>query len=183
MVARPNGSGKSTLTAAIPFGADLPVIDPDAVARGLDDDNPDHRLARAARASILRCRQLIGARKSFVLETTLAGNGALRLMVQAKEAGYRLSLIYLALADAELHIERLRIRVSLGGHNVPDSDIRRRFDRSLSRVPEAIGIAEEAVLMDNSDKQLRRVLILRNGRIVWRAATIPQWIESIVSRL
>jgi predicted ABC-type ATPase len=159
---------------------DLPVIDPDAIAKALEEGDS---LVRAARASILRCRELLDARKSFVLETTLAGNGALALMRQAKQAGYWVLLIYVALADAELHIERVRLRVSLGGHDVPDSDIRRRFTRSLSRVPQAIRLADEAVLIDNSDTHPQRVLILRNGEIAWHATPLPRWVERVIAQL
>jgi predicted ABC-type ATPase len=43
-------------------------------------------------------------------------------------------VIYVALGDADLQIERVRLRAALGGHDIPDVDIRRRYFRSLSRV-------------------------------------------------
>lgn len=81
------------------------------------------------------------ARDRFVLESTLAGKGAISIMRNAKQAGYRTLLIYVALGDPELRIERVRLRVSRGGHDIPDTDIRRRYWRSLSRAPEAILLA------------------------------------------
>lgn len=94
-------------------------------------------------------------------------------MRDAKQAGYRTLLIYVALADPELHIERVRLRVSQGGHDIPDSDIRRRYARSLSRAPKAIRLAEETLVLDNSGLQPERVLILRHGLITWRAESLP----------
>lgn len=118
-----------------------------------------------------------------MLETTLAGKGAIALMDQARQAGYRLSLIYIALADPELHIERVRLRVSLGGHDVPDSDIRRRFGRSLRHVPEAVRLAHEAVLLDNSAARPQRVLTATNGQVIWCVKPTPQWVEHILTQM
>ena len=81
---------------------------------------------QAARQAVLKSRTLLHEGLSFVLESTLAGNGALSLMREAKDVGYRTLLIYVALGDPELHIERVRLRASQGGHDIPDSDIRRR---------------------------------------------------------
>jgi predicted ABC-type ATPase len=104
-------------------------------------------------------------------------------MRNAKQAGYRALLIYVALGDPELHIERVRLRVSRGGHDIPDPDIRRRYWRSLSHAPEAILLANETVVLDNSGLQPERVLALRSGRIIWRAASLPHWVEDIASAL
>jgi uncharacterized protein (TIGR03437 family) len=66
---------------------------------------------------------LVDLRESFILESTLAVHGALALMRDAKRTGYRALLISVALGDPELYIERVRLRVSLGGHDIPDADI------------------------------------------------------------
>ncbi len=182
LVAGPNGSGKSTLTGAISFEGTT-VVDPDVIARELDPVNPARAAIAAARQAILRCRSLLTARNSFVLESTLAGKGAIAIMRNAKQAGYRALLIYVALGDPELHIERVRLRVSLGGHDIPDTDIRRRYWRSLSRAPEAILLANETALLDNSGLQPERVLALQDGRITWQAASLPNWVEGIASTL
>ena len=183
LVAGPNGSGKSTLTAAISFEDPTTVVDPDAIARQLDPVQPSRAGIAAARQAILRCRSFLAARDSFVLESTLAGKGAISIMRNAKQAGYRAQLIYVALGDPELHIERVRLRVSRGGHDIPDLDIRRRYWRSLSHGPEAILLANETVVLDNAGLQPERVLSLRSGRITWRAASLPHWVEDLASAL
>jgi predicted ABC-type ATPase len=40
-------------------------------------------------------------------------------------------LIYLRLPDVNASISRVRRRVELGGHDIPDHVIRRRFNKSL----------------------------------------------------
>jgi predicted ABC-type ATPase len=69
---------------------------------------------------------------------------------QASHAGYQTILVYVSLGDPELHIERVRLRVAQGGHDLPDSDIRRGYWRSLKRAPEALRLVDEAVVLDNS---------------------------------
>ena len=85
------------------------------------------------------------------VETTLAGHGALRLMEAAREAGYRIELHYICLRSPEIALDRIRNRVALGGHDVPQPDVVRRFGRSLARLPAAIERSDETRLYDNSD--------------------------------
>jgi predicted ABC-type ATPase len=144
LVAGPNGSGESTISAAI-AGQSLAVVDPGAIARTLDFRQPSRAAIPAARRAVLRCRSLLMARESFIVESTLAGNGAISLLRAARRAAYRIVLIYVALGDPDLQIERVRLRVAQGGHDIPDTDIRRRYFRSLSRAPEAIRMADEAI--------------------------------------
>jgi predicted ABC-type ATPase len=179
VIAGPNGSGKSTLTSSIWFEGNANLIDPDAIARRLDAAQPARSAIPAAREAILRCKALLADRMSFTLETTLAGYGAIGVVRQAKRAGYQTFLVYVSLGDPELHIERVRLRVSQGGHDIPDSDIRRRYWRSLMRAPEALRLADEAVVLDNSGTHPVRMLLLANGRVVWRAAALPEWVKRL----
>ncbi len=91
------------------------VVDPDAIASSLDPERPSRAGIAAGRQAILRCRSSLAVKDSFVLESTLAGNGAIGLMREAKQAGYRILLVYVALSDPELHIERVRLLVARGG--------------------------------------------------------------------
>jgi predicted ABC-type ATPase len=101
------------------------LIDPDAIERRLDAAQQFAQPARsaipAARQAILRCKALLADRESFTLETTLAGHGAMGIVRQAKNAAYRTLRVDVSLGDPELHIERVRLRVSQGGHDIPDA--------------------------------------------------------------
>jgi predicted ABC-type ATPase len=120
-------------------------------------------------------RALLAARESFTLETTLAGHGAITIMKEARKAGFRIVLVYVALKGPELHIERVRLRVSRGGHDIPDVDIRRRYARSLMRAPEALRLADEAVVLDNSGLHPGRMLLFENGIVISRAEVLAEW--------
>lgn len=87
------------------IAAGLTVIDPDAIARTMQAENPSLAAIPAARSAILMCRALIVQRASFIVESTLAGHGAIALMTNAKHSGYRTLLIYVALGEPELHID------------------------------------------------------------------------------
>lgn len=104
-------------------------------------------------------------------------------MTTAKCAGYRTLLIYVALGEPELHIDRVRLRVAQGGHDIPDADIRRRYARSLHRAPEAIRLADEAIVLDNAGPKPERMLMLRSGQITWKSAVLPDWVSELVLRL
>ena len=67
---------------------------------------------------------------SFILETTLSGKYLQKVIYKAKEAGFYISLIYLYLDSDSENILRVKNRVLAGGHNVPEVDIIRRYERS-----------------------------------------------------
>lgn len=165
------------------FEGNANLIDPDAIARRLNPSEPARMAIPAARESILRCRALLSESASFTLETTLAGHGATGILSKAKRQGYKTLLVYVSLGDPELHIERVRIRVSQGGHDIPDADIRRRYWRSLDRAPAALRLADEAVVLDNSGLHPVRTLLLRNGAIVWQAGTLLKWVQQLCQAL
>ena len=93
---------------------------------------------------------MIETRRLFVFETTLSSQQSLKLMREAKAAGFKVGLYYSALDSVETDIERVRQRVAKGGHDIPEPDIRRRHKGSFLKLTEALKIADEVVLVDNS---------------------------------
>lgn len=69
----------------------------------------------------------VASRQDFAVETTLAGRSYLGLIQQWKETGYQVGLAFLCLPSADLAVERVRLRVQQGGHDIPETVIRRRF--------------------------------------------------------
>lgn len=76
-------------------------------------------------------RLMVKRREDFAVETTLAGRAYLRMIREWQGVGYRVELMFLELPSVELAIQRVRQRVAQGGHNIPEDDIRRRFNRGL----------------------------------------------------
>lgn len=69
--------------------------------------------------------------RDIALETTLASRSYARRIERWRNAGYRVELVYLRLPTVEHSIARVHRRVEMGGHDIPERDIRRRFPRSL----------------------------------------------------
>ena len=178
VVAGPNGCGKSTLTRTTWFG-DVDIIDPDAIARSMTADGP----GQAAREALRRRRAALGASRTHLVETTLAGSGILRHMDAARRAGYRVVLHYVSVTSPDHALDRIRNRVALGGHDVPETDARRRFARSHASLSAAIARAHEAMLYENTDpdRPHREVAILRDGAW-WVAGTVPGWVAMALAR-
>jgi predicted ABC-type ATPase len=137
LIAGPNGVGKTTyarryLRAAAGFER---FVNLDEIARGFSPltPTPDAETAAAAARSVLtRSAENIAARRSFALETTLAGRTHRRTVANAKAAGFAVTLIFCILPDVELALRRIAGRVAEGGHAVPEADARRRFPRACA---------------------------------------------------
>ena len=177
VVAGPNGCGKSTLTRMSAFGG-LEIIDPDAIARGMTVDN----LGQAAREALRRRRAALSGGRSHLVETTLAGSGILRHMSAARRAGYRVVLHYVSVGSPDSALDRIRNRVALGGHDIPEADVRRRFARSHANLPVAMELADLTVLYDNSgpDRPHREVAIFGDGAR-WIVKDVPGWADAALA--
>ena len=179
VVAGPNGAGKSTLTQSADFDGIERLLDPDAIARDLSPTDPSAAAVAAGRKALQLTEEYLNAKVSFAVETTLAGHRIIVLMRTAKERGYEVNLAFVALNSPEKNIGRIRDRVARGGHFIPDLDVRRRYARSFANLPEAIRLADLALLFDNSGDDARPVLIAHSGKIVWQAKLLPEWLSGI----
>jgi predicted ABC-type ATPase len=152
VVAGANGAGKSTLTRLGREGfQECAVLDPDAVARSMQRLGVRSASPIDAGRSVLEMAEgYLKSGSSFLIETTLSGNTYLRMMSRAKERGYLVVLLYVGTADVSINIQRVKIRVLKGGHDVPVEDQLRRYPRSLANLRKALELADEAIVFDNS---------------------------------
>jgi predicted ABC-type ATPase len=75
----------------------------------------------------------------------------------------------------EINLVRIRRRFIGGGHDVPEADVRRRYERSLKNLIIAAHIADFVMLFDNStDGGYREVAMIENGTPRW-FDPIPDW--------
>jgi predicted ABC-type ATPase len=183
IIAGPNGSGKSSTFATHDIEGRENLLDPDAVARRLNPAAPTEAAVEAGREVLRRTQEYLAAGQSFAIETTLSGHQTFRAMREGKRRGFSVRLLYVALNTPEENVHRVQSRVTRGGHDVPDADIRRRYYRSLANVPEAIRIADRAAVYDNSGFAPTRVLEAHNGAITWRADRLPDWAAQILRAL
>lgn len=178
--AGPNGAGKSTLTAKHIAGR-IPNVNPDDIAQIIapGDYGPTVML-RAGRVALDQRNERLTARETFAIETTLTGRGEIAFMKQARAAGYKVNLVFIGLSRAQDSYSRVMGRVQAGGHPVPSADIQRRFTRSLGNLPEAMRIAHRSIILDNTGKQYRLVLVREQGYSRFVSRTMPAWSKSAI---
>jgi len=165
LLAGPNGSGKSSAFAKLKL--DGAWINADEIAKAMPavDDGRSTDM-QAGRAALRKIAEMIDTRQSFIFETTLSSQQSIRLMQDAKAAGFSVGLYYVALDSVETNVERVRQRVLKGGHDIPEENIRRRHKGSFEKLTEALRIADEVVLMDNSALEPHEVFSISAGQIL-----------------
>lgn len=95
-----NGSGKSTIRNLIIDRLGVSVnIDPDALARGIDQENPESHKVSAGKKAIELARDCIKNKRDFSVETTLAGGNVIRQMREARENGFEIIMYYVGLGE------------------------------------------------------------------------------------
>ena len=155
IIAGPNGAGKTTF--ANEFLPELGVdsfINADLIAEELAGPNQDKVAFTAARKMLERIDEHVSERKSFVIESTLSGRIYANKIREWQNLGYTVTLIFLALHDVGLAIERVAERVKQGGHDVPDAIIRRRYAKGLSNFDSIYrALVDEWAVYDNSGAQ------------------------------
>ncbi len=133
LLAGPNGSGKSTVAPYLirDIWGIKRFLNADTIARGLSAFDPDLALVAAGRALIEQARRHIDHRQDFAIETTLSGKTYSRWLRQDL-AGWQTHLAFVYTRSADENVLRVHKRVLTGGHNVPEADIRRRYERSFA---------------------------------------------------
>lgn len=132
ILAGPNGAGKTTFANEfLPIEAEcLNFINADLIAQGLSPFQPTKMALEAGRIMIKQIADCLSKNESFAFETTLSGKGYYKKIIEWKKQGYEIIIYFFKLPSVEFAIERVKLRVAKGGHNVPEPDIRRRFKRS-----------------------------------------------------
>lgn len=133
ILAGPNGAGKTTFAREYLLKeANCPdFINVDLIAAGLSPFAPDRAAIRAGRLMLSEIERRIRKGESFAFETTLSGHVYARMIPRWRKGGYHVKLIFLSLANPEIAIARVKMRVAQGGHNVASAVVRRRFDSGL----------------------------------------------------
>jgi predicted ABC-type ATPase len=191
-----NGAGKSSIGGAAfrAFGADY--YNPDEAARALMAANPGLSQPDANGAAWQQGKRLleqaIAKRFDFAFETTLGASTIPRLLAEAASQGIRVHVWYAGLSNAELHIERVRARVRKGGHDIPEADIRRRYEHSrlnlIRLLPKltALRMYDNSAEADPATGQAPTpwlVLHMERGKLVGPAdfSRTPEWAKPIVA--
>ncbi|MEN9303399.1 MAG: hypothetical protein RL264_1828 [Bacteroidota bacterium] len=156
IIAGCNGAGKTTASFNI-----LPSIlnckefvNADEIARGLSPFQPEKVALEAGRIMLQRIDELLNSGEDFAFETTLATKSFRNTILKAKQNGYIVTLLFFWLENQELAIERVKTRVSEGGHNIPEETIRRRYIAGLKNLFEIyLPICDRSFVFNNSENK------------------------------
>jgi len=154
IIAGCNGAGKTTASFTI-----LPEIieckefvNADEIAKGLSPFQPEKVAFESGRIMLKRITELLFDNQSFAFETTLSTKSYKSKILEAKEKGYTVTLLFFWLQNVELAKARVKMRVSEGGHNIEPEIIERRYFRGIKNMFKIyLPIVDGAIIFDNSN--------------------------------
>lgn len=177
-LAGPNGAGKTTFYHAHLKPSGLRFLNADEIARELEIDAYE-----AARVLAQLRQELVKQRESFVFETVFSDpvGDKLAFLTEAARAGYGVVLCFIGISGPQKSEERVAMRVSQGGHDVPSEKLVSRFPRTMTNLEAAIRQLPYVLIFDNDDLKtpFRKVASFIHGRQEWAAKPMPQWLESL----
>lgn len=160
VIAGPNGAGKSTAAPYLLKQAlgILEFVNADQIAVGLSAYSPETVSFEAGRIMLRRLRELAAGNVNFAFESTLSSRTFARFLTGCKAQGYTVQIFYVALPSPELAVNRVALRVKMGGHNIPQADIERRFQRSLHNLYSLyLPLADRWAVLDNASGTLEPI--------------------------
>ena len=179
VVAGSNGAGKTTFYQAHLKAAGLRFVNADTIARELDLDP----YAAARTAAAIR-QELINQRESFVFETVFSDpvGDKIAFLKQAVNLGYTIVLCFIAISGWERSEERVAMRVSQDGHDVPTDKLISLVPRTQENLRKAIRELPYVAVFDNDDlaTPFRRIAVFENGRISFKTKVVPVWLKSVL---
>lgn len=146
------------------------------MARSLQETSDAGNSDIEAGKKVLRdAEELIQAKQSFTVETTLSGSTYLKMAMRAKKAGFAVVVFFVGTTSVDINLARVQDRVKKGGHDVPEEDQRRRYPRTLANMRKLLPLADLAFIYDNSTEQ-GHVLVGAGsfGAVDW-IEPVPVW--------
>lgn len=191
-----NGAGKSSIGGAMFRAQNADYYNPDEAARKILSlhrhlDLPTAN-ANAWELGRTLLEKAIARNLDFAFETTLGGKTITGMLASAAASGVEIFIWYAGLADVDLHLARVRSRVQHGGHDIPEADIRRRWDLSRENLIRLLPRLTGLRMFDNSKEgdpaqgiAPAPVLILKmaHGKIVGpkNLKLTPHWAKPVVA--
>lgn len=178
-IAGPNGAGKTTFFEAHLKSSGLRFLNADAIANELEVDGYE----AAGMITALRT-ELVNQRESFIFETVFSDpvGDKLGFLKQTAQSGYAVVLCFIGIADADTSEQRVAMRVSQGGHDVPAEKLVARFPRTLTNLAAAIRELPCVLVFDNNDLKspFRHVAAFMNGQTVQLNEPVPSWLKRLL---
>lgn len=191
-----NGSGKSSIGGAAIESSGVDYYNPDEAAQQLRKLHPNMTQYRANSHAWTLGKELlekaISKKETFAFETTLGGNTITDLLIKAAKEGLKVQIWYAGLESVELNLTRVQTRVAHGGHDIPEADIRKRWDSSRRNLIRLLPKLHSLRLFDNSHEapphrlqqpKPRLLLHVDSGKIAGPKdlSGAPEWAKPIIA--
>ena len=190
-----NGAGKSSVGGHLLERAGLTWFNPDTFARELvAETGCDQTQANAAawQEGMRRLNEAVAKGANYAFETTLGGHtGPAR--IHAASRTHDVLMWFCGLSSPELHLARVRARVVMGGHDIPETKIRERYPAALENLIALMPCLAQLQVYDNSaevgpgeaipDPAL--VAEMQAGKLVWPVdleslGNTPDWAKPLL---
>jgi predicted ABC-type ATPase len=156
VLAGTNGAGKSSIGGATIRARGAQYFNPDEAAARIRAAQPHLSATQANSAAWHEGKRLLQYAVThgidYNFETTLGGKSFVTLLKDAAAKGFEVRIWYVGLASPEHHLARVKARVRKGGHDIPEADIRRRFDQSRLQLIDLLPHLAELRVYDNTDE-------------------------------
>lgn len=152
IVVGPNGSGKSSAIYETKIADEIIFVNPDDIAA----EEFSHVSDTALRDKLawLNCNakreSLLTEGMTFGFETVGSHPSKVEFIQNARDLGYKVTLLFVATEDPAINIRRIAERHAKGGHTVPDQKVIERYYRTLDLLKDYFRVADDAFVWDNS---------------------------------
>jgi predicted ABC-type ATPase len=180
-IAGPNGAGKTTFYRSHMQAAGLRFLNADAWARELSIN-----AYAAARAAGAIREELVRQSESFVYETVFSDpvGEKVAFLKAAALSGYTVILCFIGISSPRVSEQRVAMRVSQGGHDVPTDKLAVRFPRTMANLAAAVRELPHIRIFDNGDLRMpyRLVAIVEDGRLAELHKRVPAWLRPLLPK-
>ena len=180
IIAGVNGAGKSTLFQSLDSLHDMERINTDEIVKSFGNWENASDVMKAGKIAVKKIDACFQKGVSFNQETTLCGNAILNNISKAKNLGYEVEIHYVGVENVELAKARIAYRVAHGGHDIPDTDVERRYLESFNHLYAIKDKCDLVVLYDNT-KEFNRFAVYTNGKFNIVSDEIPLWFNKYVN--
>ncbi len=127
--------------------------------------------------------ELLKQGKDFTFETVMSSKDKVDFLHQAQKCGFRTYLYYIATDDPIININRVKLRHSLGGHDVPSEKIKSRYVRSLDFLKDAIMYSSRAYIFDNSSEKAEMIAEVEDKKLEFKVEEMPYWFMNAIGQV
>jgi len=115
--------------------------------------------------------------ETFTFETVMSHISKIDFISQAGKKGFKVYLYFIATEDPKVNLERVKLRVGKGGHNVPDEKVKSRYYNTLNLLLDAVKLCYRSYLFDSTSAIKLIASVNTKGEIEFEGSTIPRWFK------